>query len=250
VYEKHGSGPALIIVAGALNVRNSGSTPDLVELLAHNFIVCTYDRRGRGDSGDTQPDAVEREIEDIEALIDAAGRGAFIYGHSSGGALALQAAAKPGTRIKRLALYEVPYNDDPLAKTAWKEYIARLTLLLAEGKKGDAVALFLGLMGTPPRQIAGMRNAPFWPVMEVIAPTLAYDHTAILGPEAAIPADLAGRVTVPTLVMSGGASFPFMKTTAETLSRNIPHAELRILDGQTHDVSPAALAPVLVEFFQ
>jgi pimeloyl-ACP methyl ester carboxylesterase len=162
----------------------------------------------------------------------------------------MQAAAKPGSGITRLALYEVPYNDDPHAKSEWKDYISRLTALLADGKNGDAVALFMQLMGVPDGKIAGMRQAPAWPAMEAVGHTLAYDHTAILGPEAAIPTDIAARVTVPTLVMSGSASFPFMKATAEMLSMIIPEATLRILDGQTHEVSPEALAPVLVEFFQ
>jgi len=196
------------------------------------------------------PYAVEREIEDIEAMIDAAGGEAYLYGHSSGGALALHSAAKPGSRIKKLALYEVPYNDDPQAKSAWKGYISRLTTLLAEGNRGDAVVLFMQYTGMTAGQIAGMRKSPVWAAMEAAAPTLAYDHTAILGREASVPAGLVARVTVPVLVMSGSASFPFMKTTAEILSTIMPNASLQILDGQTHDVSAEALAPLLVEFFQ
>jgi pimeloyl-ACP methyl ester carboxylesterase len=249
-YEKHGSGPALIIVLGALCDRNFASTPFFIQLLAKNFTVYNYDRRGKGDSGDTQPYTVEREIEDIEILIDATGGGANVYGHSSGGALALLAAAKPGARIKRLALYEVPYNDDPQGKSAWRGYISRLTGLLADGKNGDAVALFMRYTGMSAGQVAAMRQSPVWPAMEAAGHTLAYDHTAILGQEAAIPTDIVARVRVPTLVMSGGASFPFMKATAETLSKIMPHARLQILDGQTHEVSPEALAPVLVEFFR
>jgi len=249
-FEKHGRGPALIIVLGALCDRNFASTPHLVEVLAHDFTVYNYDRRGKGDSGDTQPYAVEREIEDIEAMIDATNGEAYLYGHSSGGALALHAAAKPGSRIKKLALYEVPYNDDPQAKSAWKGYISQLTRLLAEGNRGDAVALFMQYTGMTARQIGGMRKAPIWPAMEMAAHTLAYDHMAILGQEAAVPPELVARVTVPALVMSGSASFPFMKTTAEILSTIMPNASLQILDGQTHDVSPEALAPLLVEFFQ
>ena len=217
-YEKHGSGPALIIVLGVLGGRTSASTPQLVELLAKDFTVYAYDRRGKGDSGDTQPYAVEREIEDLEAVIDAAGGEAYVYGHSSGGALALLAAAELGSKVRKLALYEVPYNEDPQGKAAWKDYISRLTRLLDDGKNGDAVALFLQYTGLSAEQVAGMRQAPFWPAMEAAGHTLAYDHAAILGPEAAIPTDRAAGVTVPALVMSGGASFPFMKATAERLS--------------------------------
>lgn len=249
-FDKQGSGPAFIIVLGALVDRRLASLPRLVELLAKDFAVYSYDRRGRGDSGDRQPYAVEREIEDLEALIDAAGGEASVYGHSSGGALALQATAGLGGRVRRLALYEVPYNEDPRAKAAWKDYISRLTGLLADGKNGDAVALFLQVTGLSAEQIADMRRAPFWPALEAAGHTLAYDHTALLGSEAAIPTDLAARVRVPTLVMTGGASFPFMKATAETLSTVMPHARLLVLEGQTHDVSPEAVAPALAEFFR
>jgi pimeloyl-ACP methyl ester carboxylesterase len=120
---------------------------------------------------------------------------------------------------------------------------------MASNRRSDAVALFLALVGVPAEQIAGMRQAPFWGGMEAIAPTLAYNHTAILGNDAAIPADRAARVRVPALVMNGGSGAPFMLETARTLSKLIPNATLRTLDGQTHDVQPATLAPVLVEFF-
>ena len=248
-YESRGSGPALVIVLGALADRHAESLRRLVDLLAEEFTVYTYDRRGRGESGDTQPYAVQREIEDLEALIDAAGGQASLYGHSSGGALALLAAAALGSRVRRLAVYDVPYIEDRQWRAAWKEYISRLTGLLAAGKKGDAVALFLRTTGLSDEQIAGMRQAPFWPGMEAAGHTLAYDHAAILGPEAAIPTDAAASVTVPTLVLNGGASFPFMRAPAERLSAIIPHARLRILEGETHDVRPEAVAPVLAEFF-
>jgi pimeloyl-ACP methyl ester carboxylesterase len=248
-YENHGTGPALIIVSGALNDRNSASAPVLAELLANQFTVYTYNRRGKGDSGDTQPYSVDREIEDLEALISAAGGMAYLYGHSSGAALALHAAAHIGSRVRKLAIYEVPCNDDPQAKAAWKRYISGLTRLLAQGKNGDAVALFLQVTGMPAEEIACMRKTPFWPALEKIAPTLAYDHTAILGREAAVPAEPAARIMVPALVMCGSNSFRFMRTTAETLGRIMPDARLRILEGQTHEVSPEALVPVLAEFF-
>ena len=248
-YEKHGNGPALILVPGALCDRNCASTPRLVALLATSFTVYQYDRRGRGDSGDTQPYTVDREIEDIDALIDEAGGESYLYGHSSGGALALEAAARLGNKVTKLALYEVPYNNDPTAQHAWKVYIHHLTGLLAAGRNGDAVALFMQYTGVSAGHTEGIRHAPFWPGMEAMAKTLAYDHTAILGETEAIPVKTAARITVPTLVMSGASSYPFMHQTAETLSKMIPHARLMTLEGQTHDVTPEALAPVLTEFF-
>ena len=248
-FDKRGDGPAVVLVDGAMGTRSSGSKPELAKLLAQRFTVYSYDRRGRGASGDTKPYAVEREIEDIEALIDEAGGSAFVYGHSSGGCLALDATVKLADKVKKLAMYEAPYNDDPEAQKAWGQYIKNLTEALASDRRGDAVALFMAYVGMPAAQIEGMRHAPFWGGMEAIAPTLAYDHTAIMGEDGSIPTELAARVHVPTLVMSGDNGAPFMLETAKTLSKVIPGAKLRTLDGQTHDVHPEALAPVLVEFF-
>jgi pimeloyl-ACP methyl ester carboxylesterase len=248
-FDKQGDGPPLILVDGAMTTRSSGSKPELAKLLAQHFTVYSYDRRGRGDSGDHRPYAVEREIEDIDALIDEAGGSAFVYGHSSGGCLALDAAVKLGDKIKKIAMYEAPYNDDPEAQKTWHVYITNLTEALASDRRGDAVALFMALVGMPAAQIEGMRHAPFWGGMEALAPTLAYDHTAIMGKDGSIPIERAARVHVPTLVMNGGNGAPFTLETAKTLSKVIPIAELSTLDGQTHDVHPEALAPVLVKFF-
>jgi pimeloyl-ACP methyl ester carboxylesterase len=248
-FDEQGDGPALILVDGAMTTRSSGSKPELAKLLAQHFTVYSYDRRGRGDSGDTKPYAVEREIEDIDALIEEAGGSAFLFGHSSGGSLALDATVKLGERVRKLAMYEAPYNNDPEAQKAWGEYIKNLTEALASDRRGDAIALFMTLVGVPAAEIEGMRRSPFWSGMEAIAPTLAYDHTGILGKDGSIPAERAARVRVPTLVMNGGNGAPFMLETAKTLSRTIPAAKLRTLDGQTHNVQPEALAPILVEFF-
>ena len=248
-FDKQGNGPALILVDGAMGTRSSGSQPELAKLLAQRLTVYSYDRRGRGDSGDTKPYAVEREIEDIDALINAAGGSAFLYGHSSGACLALDASVQLGHKVKELAMYEAPYNDDPEAQKVWGEYLRNLTEALASGRRGDAVALFMALVGVPAARIEEVRHAPFWGGMEAVAPTLAYDHTAIMGPHGSIPRERAARVQVPTLVMCGGDGAPFMKETAKTLSKVIPGAQLSTLDGQTHEVHPEALAPVLVEFF-
>jgi len=246
-YDRMGEGPVVIIVDGAMSTR--GSKVDLARLLAERFTVYSYDRRGRGDSGDTQPYAVDREIEDIDSLIDAAGGSAFLYGHSSGGCLAMDATVKLSGKVGKLAMYEAPYNDDPAAQKAWGEYLTKLTELLASDRRGDAVALFMALVGTPAAQIEGMRQAPFWAGMEAIAPTLAYDHTGIMGKQGSIPTERAARVQVPTLVISGTSGLPFMLETARTLSRAIAGAELRTLDGEAHDVHAEVLAPVLAEFF-
>jgi pimeloyl-ACP methyl ester carboxylesterase len=248
-YDKRGEGPALILVNGALTVHSSGSGSELAQLLASRFTVYGFDRRGRGESGDTLPYAVDREIDDIEALIGQAGGSACLYGHSSGGPLAMRAALRLGGKVSKIALYEPPYNNDPGVQEPWRQYLRQLGDALAQGRRGDAVALFMAFTGTPAEQIDGMRRAPFWPGMEAVAPTLAYDHAAIMGQPLSVPTELAARVAVPALVMAGTGGFPFMPDTARILSQAIPHGQLRILDGQTHQVNPAVLAPILAEFF-
>jgi pimeloyl-ACP methyl ester carboxylesterase len=248
-YEKQGVGPALLLVDGAMTTRSSGSKTELARLLGQGLTVYSYDRRGRGDSGDTKPYAVAREIEDIDALIEQAGGSAFLYGHSSGGCLALDATVALGGKVKKLAMYEAPYNDDPQAQKTWREYLKNLSDALASDRRGDAVALFMALVGMPAAQIEGMRQAPFWAGMEALAPTLAYDHTGIMGRDGTIPAERAARVEAPTLVMNGGSGAPFMLETAKKLAKVIPNAKLRTLEGQDHNVAPEAVAPVLLEFF-
>ena len=199
-------------------------------------------------SGDTRPYAVAREVEDLEALINVAGGSAYICGLSSGAALALEAAIKLGGKVKKLAMYEAPYAANAEAQPGWNEYDSKLAKLLAEDRRGDAVVLFMTVVGTPTEMIEGMRLAPVWPMFEAVAPTLAYD-AAVLGKGHAAPIERAATVTVPALVMNGGASFPFMHDIAQALSKAMPNAQLRTLEGQRHDVNLEVLAPVLVEFF-
>jgi len=247
-YEKQGQGPAVVLVDGALCYRSFGPMSQLAQLLAPRFTVYHYDRRGRGDSGDSQPYALEREVEDLAALIDAAGGTAFVFGTSSGACLALEAAFRLGGKITKLALYEPPYNSDVAVRQAWEDYVRQLTGLLAADRRGDAVALFMALVGMPADQIEGMFHAPMWPLFEAIAPTLAYDAAAI-GKDRSVPTGRAARVTVPTLVMNGGAGFAFMADTAEALARAIPEARHQILEDQTHDVNLEVLAPILADYF-
>jgi pimeloyl-ACP methyl ester carboxylesterase len=249
-FDQLGKGSALILVDGALGQRAmDGETTQLAPLLAKHFTVFHYDRRGRGDSTDTQPYAVEREIEDIEALIHEAGGSAFLFGISSGAALAMEAAIKLGDRVKKLAMYEAPYNDEETARQAWKIYRKQLTEVLAYGRKGEALALFMLLVGMPPDHLDAVRQHPMWPMWEAVAPTLAYD-AAVMGEDASVPTEKAANVTVPALVMDGGASYPFMHVTALALAKAMPHAQHRTLEGQTHEVAPQVLAPVLVKFFK
>ncbi|MEP7294482.1 MAG: alpha/beta fold hydrolase [Chloroflexota bacterium] len=248
-YDQVGQGAPLILVAGAVQFRAfDQGTQRLAALLGEHFTVINYDRRGRGESGDTQPFAVEREIEDIEALIDAVGGSALVYGISSGAALAMEAAIKLGSKVKKLAMYEAPYNSEASARQAWVKYRKELAELLAAGRRGDAMLLFMMLVGMPEEHTEGMRQSPEFPIFEAVAPTLAYDAAA-LGEEAAVPSEHAARVTMPALVMTGSETYPFMHAAADALTDAIPNAERRTLEGQTHEVAPEVLAPVLIEFF-
>jgi pimeloyl-ACP methyl ester carboxylesterase len=250
-FDQSGQGPVVIFVDGALQYRAfDQGMAQLADLLASHFTVIHFDRRGRGDSTDTQPYALEREIEDIEAIIEEVGGSASLYGISSGAALAMEAAIQLIGKVKKLAMYEAPYNDDPAAQQIWREYTKQLAELLAAGRDSDAVGHFMMLVGATPEQVDEIRQTPMWPLWEAVAPTLAYDHIAVIGEDGTVPVQQAARVSVPTLVMDGGASFPFMQTTAIALANAIPNAQHRTLEGQTHEVESEALAPVLVKFLK
>jgi pimeloyl-ACP methyl ester carboxylesterase len=243
-YDKKGQGPVLILVLGALNKRGSGKK--LAALLSDKFTVISYDRRGRGDSTEIQPYSIEKEIDDIEALTSEFGGSAFLYGHSSGAILALLAAGKLGKKVTGLALYEVPYSDDPEAQKAVATYKKELAKLLADDKRADAVALFIKSVGVSDKQLEALKHLPMWKGLTPMAPTLAYDTIELM--EQYPKMDVHG-IKPPALVLYGAASPAFMGDTAQKLSDTMPNATLRSLEGQTHDVKAAVLAPVLAEFF-
>lgn len=243
-FERFGDGPPLVLVNGANCTR--GTDVPLATGLAADHTVYVYDRRGRGDSGDTAPYAVDREMEDLAAVIEVAGGTAGVYGISSGGALVLQAAAS-GLPISRVAVYEVPYSTDPAERTAADEYSAELGRRLAGDDRGGAAELFLSRVGMPPEAIAGMRQAPFWKDLESIAPTLAYDDAVMAGGQ--VPTDRLAQISVPVLVVCGGAGPEWFRDTGRAVAAALPHGRYETLDGQDHRVDPAALAPVLARFF-
>ena len=247
-YDTVGKGPVVIQVLGALNSRKTGAK--LAKVLAPHFTVISYDRRGRGDSTDTPPYAPEREVEDLAAIIEAVGESVYLYGHSSGAAIVLDAAMKLPKQIKKIAIYEVPYALGSDEQKAAKEYNRQLKKLLAAENNGDAVALFLGYIGVSEKQIGALKHLPMWKGLVAMAPTLAYDSD-VLGEGHALPstARLAG-IRMPAIVMAGGASPAFMRDVAESLSKAIPHARYLTLEGQIHGVKPTILTPALVEFFQ
>jgi pimeloyl-ACP methyl ester carboxylesterase len=248
-YDKRGSGPPVILVNGALSDRAASSA--LAGLMATSFTAYSYDRRGRGDSGDTPPYALEREIEDLEALIEQAGGSAYLVGFSSGAALALQTASALGSKITKLAIYEAPYDDAAGAADNWKRYKAEQADLLAAGRRGDAVLHHMRFVGVPDAAVAEMKASPAWAGMEALAATLRYD-VAVVGHDRSVPVQRAAQVLAQALVIDGGASrktMPFMRASADKIAQAIPNAQRRTIDGQGHNVSPAAIAPVLIEFF-
>ena len=247
-YEKQGQGPALILVDGAMCFRAFGPMPGLAKLLESDFTVYTYDRRGRGESTDTPPYTVEREVEDLEALIKVVGSSAYVFGTSSGACLVIEAASRLGDKVEKIALYEAPYRSDGDALREWTVYRKQLGDLLVAGRRGDAVALFMKLVETPAEMVDGMRQSPAWPIFEAIAPTLMYDADDI-GENRTVPVERAARVTAATLAINGSASFPFMYDSAKIIANAVPNGQLRTLKGQRHDVSLEVLAPVLIEFF-
>lgn len=241
-FEVAGKGPPLVIVGGALSQRGGGKP--LAGKLSDHYRVFTYDRRGRGDSTDTKPYAVEREIEDLSAVIDQAGAKAYVYGVSSGAALALQAAAKLGaTKIPKLAVYEPPYGQD---ERSFKEQKQRVNELVQTGEPGDAAAYFLAAIGMPAPALDDMKRSPEWQGISKLDFTLVYDY-AVLG-NGAVP-DAVKQITVPTLVMDGEKSLPFMRPTADHIAQLIPTAQRKTVAGQTHQAAPEAVAPLLIAFF-
>lgn len=243
-FDRFGDGPPLIFVVGAFSDRSAPRT--LAEMLGTELAVITYDRRGRGASGDTPPYSVEREIEDLDALISEASGAAFVFGHSSGAVLALEAAAR-GSSISKLAVYEPPYIvDDTRARPA--KLGERVSALIASGRRSEAMKLFLTEgPEVPPAAIAAMEASPGWAHMEAIAHTLPYD-LAICA-DLFMPVGRLASIQVPTLALSGGASPDWARNTVAAVAAAIPGAQHTSLDGQTHAAADDVLAPVLAKFF-
>jgi pimeloyl-ACP methyl ester carboxylesterase len=249
-YETTGSGPPVILVDGALCHRAFGPSRPLAGQLAGDFTVITYDRRGRGESGDGEAYAVGAEVEDIEALIEAAGGSAHVYGISSGATLALEAAQRD-VGIARLALYEPPFIVDDGRSPIARDYSSRLSGYIVAERRGDAVRLFMREVGMPALLVQAMRFMPAWPKLKRVAHTLTYDAAVMQGTQDGrpLPEGRWSDVTVPTLVVAGGKSDPWMHSGAEALADALPNARLETLDGQNHMVKPKALAPMLAAFF-
>jgi pimeloyl-ACP methyl ester carboxylesterase len=255
-FDKVGSGPAVILVNGAIAYRRAfedRTLEQLAEMLGKHFTVYNYDRRGRGESGNTLPFTKAREIEDIQALIADAGGTAMLVGFSSGGAVTLETtAATPG--ITKAVVYEVPFIVDDGRQPVPDDYAEQLMALGTAGKREEAVEYFAKYaLGIPDEYIGGMKQDPAtWAGMTGVAHTIAYD-AAFVGEfmrGKPLPADHWTGVTVPVLVVDGGASDPWMHHTADALANVLPNASRQTLEGQTHSVDPNVLAPVIIEFFK
>ena len=266
-FDQLGKGPAVILVNGALGTRSHATPDSMADILSKQFTAIDYDRRGRGDSGDTPTYAVQREIEDIEALIDGAGGSAFLFGNSSGAILALEAARALPNRVKKLALYEPPFIIDASRPPLPEDYVEQLNAATRAGRPGDAVEIFMTkALLIPPEFVDMMRDAPMsaafgdnegakppeWADMEKVAHTLAYDGMIVKDFLAGkpLPPKRWASFTAPTLVIVGGNSEPFFHDGAQALVDDMSNAQRRTLEGQDHAVSPVALAPVLIEFFK
>jgi pimeloyl-ACP methyl ester carboxylesterase len=244
-FDRVGAGASVVLVGGGSVDRRAHAA--LTDQLASDFTVFNYDRRGRGDSSDTQPYAIEREVEDIETVIDEAGGTAFLFGSSSGAVLAMIAAAS-GLPVTKLALWEPPFVPDEFPRPP-EDQVEQYERMVAEGRRGDAVEYFMSkVVGMPPEIIAQARAHPSWGETEALAHTLAYD-ARIMG-DYRLPMDVASSVKVPTRVIAGGADFPWMRDTAARLAESLPDGEVTFLEGQGHDFDPAVLGAALAEFFR
>ncbi|MBA3426162.1 MAG: alpha/beta fold hydrolase [Rubrobacteraceae bacterium] len=251
-FDRSGEGPPVILVGGAFNTRSFGPNEGLSSLLAEHFTVINYDRRGRGDSGDTAPYSVEREVEDIQALIEVVGGSAHVFGISSGAALALETANR-GLSIEKLALYEAPFVVDDSRPPVPNDYLERLEELVASGRRSDAVRLFMREgVGIPAVFVVMMRFMPAWSKLKAVAHTVVYDAAIVDDYQKGhpLPDGRWASVTAPTLVAVGGKSPAWMRHAMQALADVLPNARHRTLEGQTHIVKPQALAPVLMEFFE
>lgn len=246
-YDVYGQGPALIYITGASCFRAFFPVVQDAKAFAKEFTVHNYDRRGRGDSGNTLPWSVEREVEDIEALIDAAGGKAYVYGHSSGAVLALEAALRLGDKVQKVVLYDASYVHDQTEKVEYGQLRQQINQLLQEGKDAQAMKGFLSGIGMPKAFVFFLPLFPGWKTMRALAPTLAYDMdlTSDL-----LPVERAMQVTVPTQILVGQKSPASLHSVADQLAKAIPNAKFAQVAGQDHMVSAKALLPLLVNFLK
>jgi pimeloyl-ACP methyl ester carboxylesterase len=247
-YEAVGNGPTVVLVGGAFCDHHV--TAELAAALADDFTAVSYDRRGRGESGDTLPYDVRREIEDIEALIRNFGDRAVLHGISSGGALCLVAAAA-GAPVDAVSVLKPPYRVSQDAPRVPDGYTDTLVELTSTGRRGDAVAYFMTkAVGQPPEAVDEARTTPMWPALEAMAHTLAYDAHVMGGDASALPEQLLADFPVPVLAVHSTGSPEWLAAGATAVAKAVPHGDSAGLDGQFHEVPAGTLAPVLRAFYQ
>lgn len=246
-YDVYGSGPALIYITGAGCFRLFKPILQDAKSYAKEFTVYNYDRRGRGDSGNTLPYSIEREVEDIEAMIDAVGGKANLFGHSSGAVLALEAALRLGDKVNKVVMYDPPYVHDQAEKVSYGQLSQNVHKLLNAGKNKEAMRTFMKGIGMPGVFIWLLPLFPGWKTMVALAPTLAYD---IALTEDLPPIDRAVQVNVPTLIVAGEKSPARIQQVSVQLAKAIPCAEFMQLAGENHMVSPKAMLAVLSRYLK
>jgi pimeloyl-ACP methyl ester carboxylesterase len=237
-YQRRGSGPPVVIVTGALNDRTAGAS--LARHLGTDHTVISYDRRGRGGSGDTSPYAIEREVEDLAAVVGRSGGAAAVFGYSSGAVLSLKAAVD-GVAVSHLALYEPPFEFDDPDGNGPPDLPERLSDLVQRGRPGEAVALFLTLgIGMPGRLVAMVRRSAAWPRLEAMARSTVYD--AMLTTTLRVPTSEMSALTTPTLVLNGAGTWPRLRRAARLLAGVLPAEHQELADGRNHEIPPASTA--------
>lgn len=246
-YDIYGTGPALIYITGASCFRAFFPVVQDAKAFAQEFTVYNYDRRGRGDSGNTLPWSVEREVEDIDALIDAAGGKAYVYGHSSGAVLALEAALQLSDKVQKVVLYDASYAHDQTEQVEYGQLRQQINQLLQEGKYAKAMKGFLSGIGMPKAFVFCLPLFPGWKTMRALAPTLAYDMALTSDLP---PVERARQVTVPTQILVGQKSPASLHSVADQLAKAVPNARFAQVAGQDHMVSAKALLPLLVDFLK
>jgi pimeloyl-ACP methyl ester carboxylesterase len=239
--DRLGNGPPLVVVLGAFCDRLTAKP--LAALLESSYTVYAYDRRGRGDSEDGEKHAIEREVEDLDAVVAITGGAPYVYGHSSGGALALEAAAR-GVNMRKIAVYEPPYAGEDARLQGFGD---KLDDLVRSGRRGEAAESFLALAGAPPEVIEHIKASPGWDGMVALAHTLSRDIA--LGNGGAVPVDRIATVAAPTLAMAGGESYGWAHEAARTIASAAPDAHARSVQGQQHAPAHEVVASILKEFF-
>jgi pimeloyl-ACP methyl ester carboxylesterase len=242
-YEVVGDGPPLVYVAGALGSRAISFARAMRAELAKSFTVYDYDRRGRGESGDTQPYAVARELEDLAAVIEIAGGAPYVCATSSGAALALEAAAA-GIPMQLLVAHEPPYAVGKEGASFDRDYPKNVAKLVAEGKREAAVKYFMRTVGVPGFFVWMMRFMSFWKDALAAAHTLPYDAAVIN--EFELPEARLRSIRVPTVVLVGGSTPRSLRAAADAVARVVPGAIERVVPKQNHGIKPEALRQALL----